>query len=405
MRFTALVLAGWILLALAGQLSACDICTSQGAAPLSAEIAKARCVVVGTIIDWRLSADGRGGSSDLRIDAFIKADESFKQTRTLKLSRPLQPSANTKFLVFLDYARGRWDDYRCIDFPSDRIVKYLQEAPAYNEKALPEERAERLRYYFKHLNDAESAIATDSYREWAMAGNREVGLVAGTLPAAELRAWFLDRKTPPERLSLYGFLLGACGQAQDVDMLRNFLRNPDDRTSRAMVGLLAGFIRLRPEEGWQMAKEFINDSKKPFAQRHAVLRTLRFYYGYQPEEMRGRVLDCLGLMLQQDDLLDLAVQQLSAWGLWNHTDTIIALYARPNNPPITKRAIIRYALVCPLAKAKNFVDEVRQKDPDLVDEVQQNLGSASRGTRLNFIAVMGLLAVGVGWRTVPICGK
>jgi hypothetical protein len=375
MRYAAFAAAGWILLCI-GEAGACELCT-PGATPLSVEIAKAKCVVVGTVTSAHLSANGLGGTCDLHIDAVIKPDDAFKASGTLKLSRYFPANSKIKLLVFLDYARGRWDDYRHIDFPSDRIVKYLRESPGYNERAAPEERAERLRYFFKFLNDPEPAIAMDAYREWAVAGNREVGLVAGKLPAAELRAWFLDRKTPPERLSLYGFLLGACGESQDADMLRNFLKNPDERTSRAMVGLLAGFIHLRSDEGWQMAKDLINDSKKPFPQRHAVLRTLRFYYGYQPNETRSRVLECLALMLRQEDLLDLAVQQLGAWNLWDHTDAVIAIYSRANLPPITKRAIIRYALCCPLPKAGKFIQDVRKTDPDLVDEVQQNLQASA----------------------------
>jgi len=230
-----------------------------------------------------------------------------------------------------------------------------------------------LLYFFKHLNSPEPAIATDAYKEWAMAGNREVGLVANKLPAAELRAWFLDRKTPPERLSLYGYLLGACGQAEDANLLRSFLRNPDDRTSRAMVGLLAGFIHLQPAEGWQMAIDMLSDPKRPFTQRHAVLRTLRFYYGFQPDQSRKYVLQCLEVMLKQEELLDLAVDQLRTWKMWNYTDTITALYRRPNNAPITKRCILRYALTCPLPQAKKLVDEVRQQDPDLVNEIQESL--------------------------------
>jgi hypothetical protein len=197
MRHAALLIAGSILLVLAFPLGACDICTGGATTPFSVEISKAKCVVVGTVIGAHLNANGLGGTCDLRIDAFIKADEAFKQNRTIKLSRYFTPSSTIKLLVFLDFARGRWDDYRHLDFPSDRIVKYLQEAPAYSEKAPPEARAERLRYYFNHLNDADSGIASDAYREWAMAGNREVGLAAGKLPAADLRAWFLDRKTPP----------------------------------------------------------------------------------------------------------------------------------------------------------------------------------------------------------------
>ncbi len=357
----------------AGQaVRACDICTPQGP-PLGEEVAKARFVVLGTIVSAKLNAAGTGGTSELQVEHYLKADDRLKGMKSLTLSRFIPPAPNMKVLVFLDVVGGRYDDYRGVPFPSDRVVKYIQEAPPFQTKAKPEERAARLRYFFEYLNDAERELANDAYKEWALAGNREVGLVAKTMPAAKLRKWFLDRDTPSERLSLYGYLLGACGGDQDADMLRRFIQNPDDRTNKALEGLLAGYIALKPVDGWKLALDILADSQRPFNQHYAVIRTVRFYHGYQPEQSGEKIVACTAVMLKQDIVADLAIEDLRKWRLWNHTDSILPLYGKPGAAPITKGAVIRYALCCPQPQAAKFIEQVTRQEPDRVKDARELL--------------------------------
>jgi hypothetical protein len=378
-RRTRLGLAGAAFLLTGGVVAACDLCSPQGP-PFSFEIAQAKAVVFGVVTSARLAADGRGGTSELRIDAVLKGQDQLKGRQTLTLPRYVPPDQKVHFLLFLDVVKGQFDPYRGLPFPSNRVVKYLAEAPAVDAQAKAEVRAERLLYYFQFLNDPEPEIAADAFKEWASATNQEVGLVAGRLSADKLRAWLLDRKTQPARLSLYAYLLGACGNDRDAELLRRMVQNPDERSGTAIDGLLAGYIRLRPAEGWHLAEAVAGDAKRPFTQRHAVLRMLRFAYGYQPNETRDHLLRCVGLMLRQDDLLDLAVDHLRQWKLWNLTGEVLRLYGQPAaDAPITKRAIVRYALSCPLPEARKFVAELRQREPELVADVQESLQLESQG--------------------------
>lgn len=358
-----------------GTAPACDLCTAAGQ-PLSWEINGAKLVVFGNVANARLGPDGINGTTELKIDALIKAEPRYKDLKSITIPKYVPTDPKVKgYLVFLDAPKGQLDPYRGMPFATDRVVKYLQESPTWlDDKAAVDRRAERLLYYFKHLNDPESEIALDAFKEWAMAGNREVGTIADKVSAQDLREWLMNPKTPSNRLSLYAFLLGACGTERDAELLKRFVITPDDRVGSALDGLLAGFIRLRPEEGWKLTEDVINDTKRPFTQRHAVLRMLRFYYGYQPEQYRARVLRCSSLMLNQPDIHDLAVDQLWKWKLWDLTDQVLALWGRKEaDAPITKRTIVRYALLCPDAKAKGFIEVVRQQDPKTLKEVQESL--------------------------------
>jgi hypothetical protein len=358
-----------VLLSLAASAHPCDLCPNQGQ-PLSYELAQARAVVFGPVINARLGLDGISGTSQLQVEAVLKSDPLIKDQKVITLPRYVPPDPKLKFLVTLDVVRGQLDPYRGIPFASNRVVKYLQDAPAKQPMGKPEDSAERLRYYFKHLNDPETEIAADAFKEWATASNREVGLVASKLQPEELRSWLLDPKTPSHRLSLYGFLLGACGNDRDADLLRRFILNPDERMGPALDGLLAGYIKLNEREGWKLTKQILGDEKRPFTQRHSILRMLRFYHGFQPEQTRQHLVDCSATMLGQADLLDLAIDHLRQWQLWDLTPRVLALFGtKEASAPISKRAIVRYALVCPQPEAKRFIEQLKAKDPELVQDV------------------------------------
>jgi hypothetical protein len=375
MRFILLLgLAGFVFLTHTPlPCPACDLCPNQGL-PLSQEIKRSRAAVLGSVVNARLGADPTSGTSDLRIEAVIKNDPAIQGKTTVTLPRYVPPDPKLKFLVTLELIRGQLDVFRGIAVSSDRIVKYLQDAPAKPDEVTPEKGAERLRYFFPFLNDADSEIAADAFKEWATSSNREVGLIASKLPPDNLRTWLLDKKTPAHRLSLYGFLLGACGNDSDAEMLRRFILNPDERMAAALDGLLAGYIHLRGPVGWKLTEEVLADTQRPFTQRHSVLRMLRFYHGFEPEKTRPQLLRCARIMLEQVEMVDLGVTHLRRWQIWDETPQVLKLYGtKLAEAPITSRAIVLYALACPRPEAKTFVEKLQATNPMLVEEMRESL--------------------------------
>jgi hypothetical protein len=105
-----------------------------------------------------------------------------------------------------------------------------------------------------------------------------------------------------------------------------------------------------------------------------VLRTLRFYHGWKPDETRAQVLRGLAVALPEGDLADLAVEDLRRWQAWDLTADVLALYARKSHSaPIMRRAILRYALCCPRPEAATFLADRRREDPALVKDVEESL--------------------------------
>jgi hypothetical protein len=354
---------------------ACSLCGSslQNALTFRQEagLASARIIFYGTVE----KSDPIRGVSEFRIESVVRSDPFLGDKKTVELPRALpilDPKDPPKFLVFCDVFKGKLDPYRGVPVQSADMIKYLKGALALESK----DRARSLLYYFDYLEHADKKIAEDAFLEFAKSTDQEIGQIASKLSAAKIRGWIKDRETPEYRLGMYAFLLGACGGAEDAAALRAMLQKPSEKTMTAFDGILGGYIQLRPEEGWTLALDLLRDSSKDFQIRFAVVRTLRFYHGWKPEECKARVLRGLAAVLPQGDIADLAVEDLRRWQMWDLTDDVLALYGKKSHDaPLMRRAIVRYAMSCPKPKAKDFVAQRRRDEPDLVRDVEESLQS------------------------------
>jgi hypothetical protein len=352
----------------------CSLCNGPQRATLRQDAAQAQLVLYGRLANARLQGDdpAGGGSTDLHVEWVIKGSLPVGAGQILQLPRyvPLDPQKPARFLVFCDVVNGRLDPYRGVPAPSTGVVDYLRGALAID----PRNRGQLLLYHFAYLDHEDPLLAGDAFLEWVKATDQEIGEIAGRLPAARLRNWVADAKTPADRLNLYAFLLGACGGDRDADLLRSLLEQPGGRGSAAGSGLLSGYICLRPRAGWDLALTILHDARRPFTERYAVLGTLRFYHGWKPAENRQEIVRCLAAAVAEGDLADLAVEDARRWQLWELTEAVLTPYARAtHDAPIVRRAIVRFALCSQEPAAARFLAERRRREPDLVAEVEEAL--------------------------------
>jgi hypothetical protein len=177
-----------------------------------------------------------------------------------------------------------------------------------------------------------------------------------------------------ERLGVFAFLLGACGTKADTETLSNLLDKTDDRSTSAIGGVLCGLIEMRPEEGWKRAIQILDDPKRQYQDKLAVLGTLRFFQAYQPEAQRKAILAGMATVVSHGDMADMAVEDLRRWKWWDLTKHVLAQYNKPTHAaPLLKNAFLRYALCCPDEDAAAFLKAIRQSDPAAVREVEQSL--------------------------------
>jgi hypothetical protein len=115
------------------------------------------------------------------------------------------------------------------------------------------------------------------------------------------------------------------------------------------------------------------DSRQSFSRRLAALSTVRFFYRWQPA-MRPRAVQIVASLVPQGDLSDLAIEDLRQWGEWGLTSDVLAQFGKKSHSaPMVRRAIVRYALSCPRPEARQFVEQLRRSDPQLVQDVEESL--------------------------------
>jgi hypothetical protein len=373
--------AGWptlaLLLALPAPAPACSLC---GALALQrptfrqeAAQPTARLVLIGTARNARLNAGGTG-TTDFLITHVFRSDPALGNRKVLELPRYLpisDPKDPPRYLLFCDVFEGQIDPFRGVPVQSADLPDYVKKAMTLDSR----DPAANLAFFFRYLEHPDKEIAQDAFLEFAKATDQDLGQAARRLSPDKLRRWLKDPATPPERLSLYALLLGGCGGPADAALLRDLLRQTGERYTNAYDGLLGGYIRLRPREGWDLALATLRDGRRPLQVRLAVVRMLRFYHGWQPRESRALVLGGLRAMIAQGELADLAVEDLRQWQMWDLTREVLALYGRKGyDAPIMQRALVRYALSCrDDPAARSFLAERRRQDPDLVREVEESL--------------------------------
>jgi hypothetical protein len=371
----ALLTISALALLLPSPAPACTFCAgiNPNTLTLRYEVAQAKLVLYGTLANARLNpGTTAGGSTDLKIEYVLKDDPFLAGRKVITLPRfvPFDAKNPPKFLVFCDIFQGKLGPYRGTPARSAAIVEYIRGA----SKLDPKDRAEALLYFFQYLENPDADIARDAFVEFAKASDEEVGKVAHRFSPAKIGIWLEDPNTKAERLTLYSFMLGASGSDAEAAVLERMLKNPTERTVASLGGILAGYIQLRPAEGWNFCHALLRDAKRPFLERFGALGTLRFFHGWKPDDSRRDVLRGLSYLVEQGDIADLAVEDLRRWQYWDLTDKVLAQWGKKSHDaPIMKRTLVRYGLSCPQSEAKRFIEQIRKQDGDMVREVEDSL--------------------------------
>jgi hypothetical protein len=372
--FSQRCLFGLLIVALAAFVvapaPACPFCTMQGQT-LTGEISQASLVLYGTLANPK---DDGEGSTDLVIDSVIKENEILGNRKTITLARTIPPDNKFKYLVFCDVFKGKIDPYRGVQVKSDSdLPKYLKGAVAVKDK----KPNERLRFFFDYLDNADPEISNDAYKEFGNADYKDYRDMARSLPADTISGWLQSKATPSFRYGLYASMLGHCGKPQHAAVLRGLLEDPEKPATSGVDGILAGYVMLKPEEGWKYVSDILKDPKKDFMLRYAALRAARFFRDSRPDVVANKdVVAATALLLEQGDIADLAVEDLRKWHQWDMADKVLALKGTPAfEQAIVRRSVLRYALSCEdkVASAKAYVDEQRKKDAQAVSDAEELL--------------------------------
>jgi hypothetical protein len=363
-----------LLIAVPETAPACSLCgAALRQAPTlrqEAALGEARIILIGTAENPQAASR----TTDLRIAEVLRSDPALKDKKVISVKQFLpisDPKNPPRYLVFCDIYKGEFDPYRGVPLKNADSIEYVRQVL----KLDPKDQTGNLLFFFRYLDNPDPEIARDAFLEFAKATDQEIASVARRLDPAKLRAWLKARETPAERLSVYSLLLGACGGDEDARFLKAALDEASERTVSAYDGYLAGYIHLRPREGWELAQSLLRDGHKPMLIRLAVARTLSYFHGAQPKDSAADVQKGLDAMIAQGELADIAIEDMRRWGIRDRTREILGLYGKKGfDAPLMKRTIVRYALSCKDdAAARAFVEQRRREDAELVKGVEEEL--------------------------------
>lgn len=377
----------------------CPFCSSQGQT-LSGEVQQADLIVLGTLSNAKHDPnDPTRGTTDLTIKSVVKPHPFLIGKTTVTLPKYLPDgakSSDTLFLVYgavftrpgetavaavagggvlADPSATVFDPYRGVPIPpTSTLPQYLHGAIAVREK----DASIRLRYFFDHLDSQDQEIAADAMMEFGNAEYKDVRELSKSIPAERVLKWLRDPTTPPSRYGLFGLMIGHCGKKEDAAAIQALLDDPVKSKSSGADGLLAAYILLDKQAGWDFLMKLLQDQTQEFSTHYAGLRTLRFFHEFRPDVLKPeQLLAGLKALVEHKELADLPIEDLRKWGRWDQTDYVLgfALKETHNKVPIIKRAILKFALAAPKdnAAAKAYVDQVRKEDPERVKYVEQLL--------------------------------
>jgi hypothetical protein len=391
-RLLSLALAFPALVLLVSFAYACPFCGMQGPT-LTGEVAQAKLVLYGDLTNAKEQANG-DGTTDLVVESVIKNELAGKKddplasnNKVVQLDRflnPLGESGKYRYLVYCDYFRGKIDPYRTVPVIKDGgMAKYLRGALEHKDETI----AKRLRFFFDYLDNPDLEISNDAYKEFGNADYKDYKDMAKDLPAERVAKWLKDEKTPAFRYGLYASMLGHCGKEEHAKLLRELLDDPAKRLGSGVDGMLAGYVMLKPKDGWAYTRDLLKDGTKEFMVRYAALRAVRFLWDSRPDLItQNQLKEGVGFLLDQSDIADLAIDDLRKRQCWDMSDRVLGVQNKKTykgerlaDIPIVRRAILRFALGCQDSKAKSsvaaraYVEEQRKKDAQMVADAEELL--------------------------------
>ena len=314
------------------------------------------------------------------METFVTAKSKTQETS----AKPIQKvSATTLEVAGKDSTAAKvltWDSPESI---TAAAWQYVTEAPT--PEAVP---LDRLTYFLKFLEHQDSLVAADAWGEFAKSEYSDIKSLSDSFDSAKLRAWITNSETSPERLSLYGLMLGMGGTKQDAEFLRKQIGLPQGDAIRfGCEGLMGGLLVLEGDEGLRFLEESrLNDATVETFEVYAVVQAVQFLWNHEPDTIgKQRIRQAMHPLLQREELREIAIIDLARWEDWSLVNKLPAVYeACKADDERTTRAIVGYLLTLAkaaeagngsamqqLESANALLEEIRSENTRLVKLVER----------------------------------
>src|ERR1017187_9600522 len=266
MRKLAFVFVAAGMLA-ASSAPACSLCGGMSLNnSLVYEFEQAQVIVYGRLANPKLTAGNGRGTTEFHIDQIVKDDSSFPRQKMVLVQRylpVLDPKTPPKYVMFFRATKQGFEPYWGKEISTPAILEFVAEL-----QKLKGDPAKMLMHAAKNFDHADANVADEAFLYFAKADDKLIAQTAAKLSPQNLRKLVKDPDMEPPRLSMFAYLLGACGNADDAELLGKMLKNQSPRHYKAYEGILAGYITIRPTEGWAFAQEILKNPKQEFLWRY-----------------------------------------------------------------------------------------------------------------------------------------
>ena len=238
---------------------------------------------------------------------------------------------------------------------SQEAIRYIKNAP---DKSMPQ--SQRLPYYMDFMEHSDPLLSIDAWAEFANATYDDVKGVKGHMPRQKLRQWIADPEMTPERLGLYGMMLGLCGDADDAEFLREQIGDVppkgQDTTQYFRYGtdgLMGGYLLLTGEQGVEFLERTRLNPDVPTNSIHAAVQAMQFVYSYESSLIpEARLKLAMRKLLSNDELRILTITNLARWKDWECWPELERMFKEEcANDRATQKTIVQFAEQCRKATA------------------------------------------------------
>ncbi len=236
----------------------------------------------------------------------------------------------------------------------------------------------RLPYFVEWLESDNPELAMDAWSEFARSQYEDVLTVRSLLDRQKLRTWIARPDTSPERLGLYGMLLGLCGNAEDKQFLKDQIGmpRPEKDFRYGIEGVIGGYLLLSGEEGLTFLEETrLQPKSVPYTEHFAVMQAIQFMWSYESDVIdQSRLAKSLRYLLHQPQVRELAITNLSRWKDWDVAPQLAEMYdSTVADDERSREAILQFMIAMNRASASQQVpDELLSVGQGLLAKAEQS---------------------------------
>ncbi len=422
------MLLAWIVAGLlcwmSASTSACPFCkaTSQ---TLSEELAAADATVIATLKKAAPTTDLNDPSAEsasaaytgaiFRVQKVLKGENRIKVGDEIEVVYFGSDPVDKQFLI--NSLGGEKLDWATPLPLSTRAVEYIEKL-----SSLPASGSERLKFFMGHLEDPDPLLAQDAYDEFARAPYESLIDLKDDLDRAQLVIWINDPQVGPTHRRLYLTMLGVCGTAEDVAMLESLLKydyesmrpgiamliatmgvggsslgvplvnelaHADVRAKQQCLdALIAAYLKLKGPDGLELIEQrFLDNPQSEYTQLYSAIMALRFHGEESNEIPRERLVKSLRLLLDNSEIADQVIPDLTRWEDWEIMDRLVEMFKQSDEDGWIRQPVLAYLLTAAEQpgdvgkKATAAVDEFETLDPTGVKRARSYLsfGLMARG--------------------------